>query len=138
MSDLQQYVPIQGAAITNDTPTDNTQQPSKEKVQALLFGGDQLTATRAQGCQELRMNSDTDVGRVKGLIPTTEDWHTAVTLLVVSMFVYVVNSVILTHHVQCHVIIAVYADCEDLPLASPCCTHNLNTLCTHKINTMSL
>lgn len=85
MSDHHQYVPIQGAAITTNTSADNTEQSPKEKVHALLFGGDQLTAARARGCQELRMNSDTTAGRLKGLIPTAEDWHTAVILLVVSM-----------------------------------------------------
>ena len=85
MTDLHQYVPIQGTTASS-TSTDNTEQLPKEKVHALLFGGDQLTAARARGCQDLRINSDTTAGKLKGLIPTAEDWHTAVTLLVVSMY----------------------------------------------------
>lgn len=84
MSDLHQYVPIQEVATASTTSTDGTEQLPKEKVHTLLFGGDQLTASRARGCQDLRINSDTTAGKLKGLIPTAEDWHTAVTLLVVS------------------------------------------------------
>ena len=66
-------------------------EPLTEKVHALLFGGDRLTAARARGCQELRMNTDSTTGRLKGLISTAEDWHTSVTLLVVSVvLVYLV------------------------------------------------
>lgn len=86
MTDLHQYVPTQGASAAS-TATHDTDQPPNEKVHPLLFGGDQLTTARARGCQELRMNSDTTAGKLKGLIPTAEDWHTAVTLLVVSMYV---------------------------------------------------
>lgn len=47
----------------------------------ILFGGDQLTVARARGSQHIRMNSDTAVDRLLGLIPVTEDWHTSVVLL---------------------------------------------------------
>ena len=72
METLQQYVPI----CMDDS--------SDEVVHQILFGGDQLTAARSRGCAELRINSDTPTGRLKTLIPVPEDWHTLVTLLIVS------------------------------------------------------
>ena len=68
MTDLHQYVPIQGTTASS-TSTDNTEQLPKEKVHALLFGGGQLTAARAHGYQDLRINSDNTAGNFKGLIP---------------------------------------------------------------------
>ena len=87
ISDLHQYVPIMETSITTDPSVDpeTVDQPTSEKLHPLLFGGDQLTAARARGCQELRINSDTSTGRLQGLIPVAEDWHTTVTLLVVSI-----------------------------------------------------
>ena len=84
MTEHHQYVPMHVHA-PDDTSVSDTDQPSTEKVHALLFGGDQLTAARARGCQELRMNSDSTTGKLKGLMPTAEDWHTSVILLVVSV-----------------------------------------------------
>ena len=84
MGYLHQYVPV-AESTTTDTTEDLADTPSSEKLHPLLFGGDQLTAARARGCQELRINSDSTSGRLQGLIPVAEDWHTAVTLLVVSI-----------------------------------------------------
>ena len=83
MSQLHQYVPV--VEMTTDQGVDVTDKPYSERIHPLLFGGDQLTAARARGCQELRINSDTNTGRLRGLVPVAEDWHTTVTLLVVSI-----------------------------------------------------
>ena len=87
ISNLHQYIPTMETSITTDLSADpeTVDQPISEKLHPLLFGGDQLTAARARGCQELRINSDTSTGRLQGLIPVAEDWHTTVTLLVVSI-----------------------------------------------------
>ena len=53
-----------------------------------MFGGDQLTAARARGSQEARLNSDTCLGRLQGLKPMAEDWHTSVILLIVCVLNY--------------------------------------------------
>lgn len=50
----------------------------------ILFGGDQLTAARARGSQQIRLNSDRASDRLCGFIPVSEDWHTSVILLTVS------------------------------------------------------
>ena len=74
MTFLHQYVP----SSTSDS--------SEETVHQILFGGDQLTAARARGCQEVRMNSDTCMGKLNGLRAVSEDWHTSVVLLTVSSY----------------------------------------------------
>ena len=81
MSTLHEYVPV----LNTDTSESSSQEPMNETLHPLLFGGDQLTAARARGCQELRINSDTATGRLQGLIPVAEDWHTSLTLLTVSI-----------------------------------------------------
>ena len=84
MSCLHRYVPVMQTNVA-DPSADMADQLTSEILHPLLFGGDQLTAARARGCQELRINSDTANGRLHGLIPVAEDWHTTVTLLVVSI-----------------------------------------------------
>ena len=56
MHTLHQYVPIiskesEGALC-------------RCAVHKVLFGGDQLTAARARGCRDLRLNSDTITGQL--------------------------------------------------------------------------
>ena len=82
MSHFHQYVPLLQQQNTDQEADISS---NRETLHPLLFGGDQLTVARARGCQELRMNSDTTSGRLHGLVPTAEDWHTLVTLLVVSI-----------------------------------------------------
>ena len=59
MSCLHQYVPVVKATVTTGSAA------NEPKDHPLLFGGDQLTAARARGCQELRINSDTTTGQLK-------------------------------------------------------------------------
>ena len=73
MEEFHQYVPT----VTDDTDD----APQKSAEHKILFGGDQLTAARARGCRDLRLNSDSITGRLQGLVPVAEDWHTSVTLL---------------------------------------------------------
>ena len=68
MENLQQYVPAKGGAVHN-----------------LMFRGDQLTASRARACSDLRLNSDTAFGRLDTFVPIAEDWHTFLVLLNVSI-----------------------------------------------------
>ena len=59
---IQQYTPV-----ANDG-----------KLQPILFGGDQLMKERASNAQEGKMQSRTALGRLQGVIPKCEDWHTLV------------------------------------------------------------
>ena len=69
MSSLQRYVPH----LESATNTGSTQQKHDEVVHQLMFGGDQLTAARARGGQEAKLNSDTCLGRLQGLKPMAEE-----------------------------------------------------------------
>ena len=42
----------------------------------ILLGGDQLTVARVRGSQGARRNMNNGKGRLEGLIPVIEDWHT--------------------------------------------------------------
>ena len=57
-------------------------------VQPITFGGDQLITARARCACEARMNSDTVLGRLDGLLPVAEDWHSSVVLLNVVLQVF--------------------------------------------------
>ena len=72
-------------------------QLTRDIFQPILFGGDQLTAARARGCQRHRVNSETATNRLQGLIPVSEDWHASVVLLGVSMLYCVVSIIICIH-----------------------------------------
>ena len=50
----------------------------------LLFGGDQLTASRARGSRQIMMNGISPKSHLEGLIPCAEDWHAKVNLLEVA------------------------------------------------------
>lgn len=45
----------------------------------LFFGGDQLTKERAGGAQDAKLQSEKESGRLRGVVPVVEDWHTRMT-----------------------------------------------------------
>lgn len=55
----------------------------KDNKEQLIFGGDQLTVERACGVQRLRKTAINKENRLSGVLPTAEDWHTMMTLLIV-------------------------------------------------------
>ena len=78
MAHQHQYVPsvtylehfsIQGMGVSVQVPC--------AILHKILFGGDQLTAARAQGAQRIRINSVSPQEKLEGLIPCSEDWHTS-------------------------------------------------------------
>ena len=54
----------------------------------ILFGGDMLTSARIRGTQALRSTEDKAVERLEGVVPVTEDWHSRMTLMKVSVEVH--------------------------------------------------
>ena len=92
MSHIQEYVPIissmvemhedgywrtgESIIITVDVKVDH--------FHNILFGDDQVTVARARGAQHAREKSVDGVGRLNGLVPVCEDWHSHVCLLSVS------------------------------------------------------
>ena len=84
MAHLHQYVP------TVDYAEDNTlskYQPSDTvQFHRILMGGDQMTAARARSSKKHMANHPKPAGRLEGLEPMVEDWHTKASLLGVSLF----------------------------------------------------
>lgn len=83
MDDLHAYVP-------SHTPRPNTdQQYSSEDITQVIYptllGGDQLTVARVRGAQKLRCNEFTPADRLEGLILFSQDWHSFVACLEVSI-----------------------------------------------------
>lgn len=73
LQDLQRYIPIA-----------STEGGKKTSFHQVIFGGDQLTAKRARSAIRIRDNSISDVDRLQGFVPASEDWHTKVVFLEVS------------------------------------------------------
>ena len=81
----QQYVPL--IEKTKDVSMDcmnTTVQVNTALGHAVLFAGDQKTASQARSAQKARINALTPSKRLIGLIPIVSDWHTKVKLLDVS------------------------------------------------------
>ena len=53
-------------------------QSSDGQLLPLYFGGDQLTRERAYHAQDAKLQSTDPKGRLIGVIPKVEDWHTRV------------------------------------------------------------
>ena len=76
METLQKYVPRMKEVISVPIPsTYESEEVEKYNFHQILFGGDQLTAVCARAAQQIRANSEIEVGRLEGLVPTAEDWH---------------------------------------------------------------
>ena len=62
-----EYVPQKAVQHASDT--------IEGIIEPILFGGDQLTEERARNGQAVRADGDTDLEKLKGLVPKVEDWH---------------------------------------------------------------
>ena len=85
MDSLHDYVPTTCHEEERRISTGDSVTSQKHSFHRVILGRDQLTTARAQGSQKIRMNSDTALDRLEGLLPVTEDWHTRLCLLVVSI-----------------------------------------------------
>ena len=82
LSHLHQYIPLKSATKIVQVPGTNDREVIKmENIHHVLLGGDQLTAERIRGAQNMRKNSTHAAGRLEGFIPVTEDWHAKVCFL---------------------------------------------------------
>ena len=72
---------------------------STKMCRPLLFGGDQLTAARARGAKKSRRNSEGMVGKLTGLHPVAEDWHTKANFLEVCTFSIIIRKCSSTSYV---------------------------------------
>ena len=79
MKHHQQYTPTVEKSSTYIHDENVTM--TKHFFHRILFGGDQITCARARGSQRHRVNSDTELERLQGLLPVNEDWHTKMCFL---------------------------------------------------------
>lgn len=82
MDELQGYCPVmQEKTVVQTTGESEPDTIEHSHYHSILFSGDQLTVARIRGAQRIRLNSEDERGRLEGLVPCVEDWHTKVTLL---------------------------------------------------------
>ena len=83
---MQQYIPVK--EFTREVFIPSLGKSISEEQAHLtktLFGGDQLTAARAQGAILAMANASSPLKRLQGMIPVIEDWHAQVVLLEVRL-----------------------------------------------------
>lgn len=82
LTHLHQYVPQKQSTKSAVVPElGYCETFETEALHHILIGGDQLTAERIKGAQNLRRNSTHAAGRLEGFVPISEDWHAKVCLL---------------------------------------------------------
>ena len=97
MDHSHQYVPVLETSVDVHIPSLNeTVKVKKARIHPIIISGDYFTAARGRGAKKVKVNSDSPVGRLEGLIPAAADWHAKLTVHGVSTFigVYVGTSVI--------------------------------------------
>lgn len=88
MDSMQKYVPSLSYEKCTRLPDDQLF-IFQDFVQCeILFGGDQLTIARARSSIAVRSNHPTAKERLQGLVPVVEDWHSRMTLMKVSYYLY--------------------------------------------------
>ena len=81
LGSAHQYVPTKEATFTVEIPEVGATETKVENMHVILLGSDQLTAERARAASRIRQNSQHPVGRLEGILPVTEDWHSKVCLM---------------------------------------------------------
>lgn len=101
MDDLQHYCPVVHEEKIVLTPGESEPDTIQQfHYHPILFGGDQLTVARIRGSQRIRQNSEDEKGRLEGLVPCVEDWHTKVILLEVNLFLCFKHCIVIIYE-QC-------------------------------------
>lgn len=85
LTHLHQYVPSVPFVTKKTMDTGEVVDEEKASIHRILIGGDQLTAARARAAQRAKLNGQSPVKRLEGLIPAAEDWHTRANFLGVSV-----------------------------------------------------
>ena len=79
-----QYVPAVSNTCERVISTGVKVATEKTAFYRILVGGDQLAAARARSVLDVKLNSQTPLMKLEGIVPVTEDWHTKVNFLKVS------------------------------------------------------
>ncbi len=86
MTNLQHYVPLVEYSEDHFIPSlGEAVQVPKASFHRVLVGGDQLTAARARGAKMAKVNADSPISRLEGLVPVAADWHTKLNFLGVGL-----------------------------------------------------
>ncbi len=88
MSHIHQYVPAVTSTEEITTSTGETVQEENTVLHPILVGGDQLTVARARAAIKAKVNSQTALKQLSGIIPVIEDWHTKANFLGVRLEQY--------------------------------------------------
>ncbi len=79
MEHIHNYVPSKQYCDYDEN--DETISIPRAILYPILFGGDQVTATRARSAKLAKVNSYDPCKRFDGIIPIAADWHTKLNLL---------------------------------------------------------
>ena len=86
MDSMHKYIPSITVQKIATLPHGEQFQYDDYDLWETLFGGDQLTVTRARGATDIRVDHDPADEKLRGLIPVIEDWHSRMTFLKVSLY----------------------------------------------------
>lgn len=81
---LHQYVPCVPYTERRIVSNGEEEVIERAKFHPILLGGDQLTTSRARHSIKSKINSQTPLKQLRGIIPVMEDWHTKANVLGVS------------------------------------------------------
>jgi L1 cell adhesion molecule like protein len=84
MDILHKYVPSTTSTHNTTLPNGENYSYTQDNLFEILFGGDQLTVTRARSAIGIRRTHDSDKEKLLGLIPVVEDWHARMALVQVN------------------------------------------------------
>lgn len=66
---------IHSKYVPRKETVDETGEVKCELLDAIFFGGDQLTEERARNAKDARGDGDSQYDRLEGVISKVEDWH---------------------------------------------------------------
>jgi hypothetical protein len=75
LTHLQSYVPHITFNEQQQISTGEFVTEQKGKIHHIVLSGDQLTAARVRAAKRAKLNSETPLKRLEGLIPAVDDWH---------------------------------------------------------------
>lgn len=81
LTHLHQYVPCVPFVTKTTLDTGEVVEEEKANIRRVIIGGDQLTAARIRAGQRAKLNAESPVKRLEGIIAAAEDWHTKANFL---------------------------------------------------------
>ena len=75
LTHLHQYVPAVSSTCEWIISTGVKVATEKRAFHRILVGGDQLTAARARSVLDVKLNRQTPLMKLEGIVTVAEDWH---------------------------------------------------------------